>query len=116
VLTLQAVWQAIRQFYQTNQEPIDNLLSGALITLILAVITAFWWYRQQRRQRHFPPDTFPFEVIRPNGNVLQRVFREDEEDSGPLANSRIPHQTRVTNRDIQKILATNYLASTPCRF
>jgi tetratricopeptide (TPR) repeat protein len=57
---------------------------------------------QQRRIRQVPPSTFPFEVIKPNGNVLSVVFGTDDKD--PLKDSCIPYQMRQAHRNIRREL------------
>ncbi|RUR76268.1 tetratricopeptide repeat protein [Chlorogloeopsis fritschii PCC 9212] len=57
---------------------------------------------QHRRIRQTPPSTFPFEVIRPNGNVLSVVFNTNCND--PIADSRIPYQMRVVDRNLRREL------------
>ncbi len=60
-----------------------------------------WWYKN-RRTKQISPSTFPFEVINPNGNVLSMVFGADQ--NGPLADSCVPYQTRLANRNIRREL------------
>ncbi|MCX7592999.1 MAG: ATP-binding protein, partial [Fischerella sp.] len=57
---------------------------------------------QQRRMRQIPPLVFPFEVIKPNGNVLSVVFGGDDND--PLGDSCIPYQMRQSHRHIRREL------------
>jgi tetratricopeptide (TPR) repeat protein len=57
---------------------------------------------QQRRIRQIPPSIFPFEVIKPNGNVLSVAFGGDSND--PLADSCIPYQMRQAHRNVRREL------------
>lgn len=57
---------------------------------------------QQRRIRQIPPSIFPFEVIKPNGNVLSVAFGEDSNDH--LADSHIPYQMRQADRNVRREL------------
>ncbi len=57
---------------------------------------------QQRRIRQIPPFIFPFEVIKPNGNVLSVVFGADTND--PLADFSIPYQIRRSDRNVRREL------------
>ncbi|MDM9385212.1 tetratricopeptide repeat protein [Chlorogloeopsis sp. ULAP01] len=60
---------------------------------------------QQRRIRQTPPSTFPFEIVKPNGNVLSVIFNTDCND--PVADFRIPYQMRLADRNIRRELEKN---------
>lgn len=57
---------------------------------------------QQRRIKQIPPFIFPFEVIKPNGNVLSVAFGADNND--PLADFSIPYQIRRSDRNVRREL------------
>lgn len=60
---------------------------------------------QKRRVGQIPLSPFPFEVIRPNGNVLSVVFGGNDSDR-PWADFRIPYQMRQGDRNIRRELET----------
>ncbi|MEQ8466758.1 tetratricopeptide repeat protein [Coleofasciculus sp. E1-EBD-02] len=57
-----------------------------------------WWILQQRRQRQIFPDTFPFDIIKPQNKVLPAILGGDTND--PLADYKIPYQERISGRSI----------------
>ncbi|MGA9383224.1 MAG: tetratricopeptide repeat protein, partial [Phormidium sp.] len=104
------MFDAIIKFYQEHKETIDNLLSGALATILSTIlfggIGVVWWFYQNYRKKRIPHSSFAFNVIPPKSEVLPVIFREDDEKSqkDPLADSRIPYQRRLFERNIQKEL------------
>ncbi len=64
-----------------------------------------WWMIQQRRQRQIFPDTFPFDIIKPQSKVLQAILGGDQND--PLADYKIPYQERISGRSIYDELKQN---------
>lgn len=100
------MFDAIIKFYQEHKETIDNLLSGGLPTILFGVIGVVWWWYENRRKKRIPHSSFAFNVIPPEREVLPVIFREDDEKSqkNPLADSRIPYQKRLFDRNIQQEL------------
>jgi hypothetical protein len=108
------MWNSVVQFYQTNKDWIDNLLSGALVTVILAIIGFLWWYRQQKRKGQIIQPSLPFIKIDPNGNVLPIIYKRDESDKYPLADHNIIYQHRnagqnFTDELLQKLEQNRWL-------
>ncbi|MFM6325426.1 MAG: tetratricopeptide repeat protein [Microcystis panniformis] len=101
------MWNSIIQFYQTNKDWIDNLLSGALVTVVLAIIGFIWWYRQQKRQVRIIEPSLPFTKIAPNSNVIPIIYKRDEKDKSPLADHNIIYQHRMADRNFTNELVQN---------
>ncbi len=97
----QDVWQTISKLLVDNKDLVRILLAfaGSSVT-ISGLIRFIWWYRNQQRQRKFPPPIpSPFEIIRPNSDVLSIVFPDDKLND-PLANASIRYQDRCPTRQI----------------
>ena len=101
------MWNSIIQFYQTNKDWIDNLLSGALVTVVLAIIGFIWWYRQQKRKVRIIEPSLPFTKIAPNSNVIPIIYKRDEKDKSPLADHNIIYQHRMADRNFTNELLQN---------
>ena len=95
---LQALWQLI----QTNWQILKGIgTAGSTASKWI------WSYRTRRRQRLLASssDSFPFEVIKPYRNdVLPRLFQDTQTGNyghnNPLADFRIPYQSRCSNCNI----------------
>ncbi|MEQ8383383.1 MAG: tetratricopeptide repeat protein [Coleofasciculus sp. A1-SPW-01] len=68
------------------------------VGIVPLTVRLFWWMLQQRRQRQILPDTFPFDVIKPQSKVLPAILGGDTND--PLADYKIPYQERISGRSI----------------
>ncbi len=101
------MWNSIIQFYQTNKNWIDNLLSGALVTVVLAIIGFIWWYREQKRKVRIIEPSLPFTKIAPNSNVIPIIYKRDEKDKSPLADHNIIYQHRMADRNFTNELLQN---------
>ncbi|CCI23520.1 Similar to tr/Q8YMK7/Q8YMK7 (fragment) [Microcystis aeruginosa PCC 9809] len=101
------MWNSIIQFYQTNKDWIDNLLSGALVTVVLAIIGFIWWYREQKRKVRIIEPSLPFTKIAPNSNVIPIIYKRDEKDKSPLADHNIIYQHRMADRNFTNELLQN---------
>ena len=101
------MWNSIIQFYQTNKDWIDNLLSGALVTVVLAIIGFIWWYREQKRKVRIIEPSLPFTKIAPNSNVIPIIYKRDEKDKSPLADHNIIYQHRMADRNFTNELVQN---------
>ncbi len=101
------MWNSIIQFYQTNKDWIDNLLSGALVTVVLAIIGFIWWYREQKRKVRIIEPSLPFTKIAPNSNVIPIIYKKDEKDKSPLADHNIIYQHRMADRNFTNELLQN---------
>jgi tetratricopeptide (TPR) repeat protein len=101
------MWNSVVQFYQTNKDWIDNLLSGALVTVILALIGFIWWYYQQKRKVRIIEPSLPFTKIAPDSNVLPIIYKRDENDKAPLADHNIIYQHRIAERNFTDELLQN---------
>ncbi|MCA2654474.1 tetratricopeptide repeat protein [Microcystis sp. M061S2] len=101
------MWNSIIQFYQTNKDWIDNLLSGALVTVVLAIISFIWWYREQKRKVRIIEPSLPFTKIAPNSNVIPIIYKRDEKDKSPLADHNIIYQHRMADRNFTNELLQN---------
>lgn len=84
---LQGMWQTIGQFYKAHEVVINTLVSGSLVFVAVEPIKLLWSYRNQQRAKNFSPSTFPFEIIRPNSDVLSLIFNGSKDD--PY--SRLPY-------------------------
>ncbi|ELS05294.1 hypothetical protein Xen7305DRAFT_00050370, partial [Xenococcus sp. PCC 7305] len=110
----QAVWQTISKLLVDNKDLVRILLTIGGLS-VSSLIGFLWWYRNQKRKRQFPPAIpSPFEIIRPNGDVLSVVFPGNKQD--PLANAEIRYQDRCPTRQVsvrqelsQKLGASNWL-------
>ncbi|MBD2629692.1 tetratricopeptide repeat protein [Anabaena variabilis FACHB-164] len=92
----QDLWDQIQHFIVNNKDIfIVSFGTGSL----LAIVRFIWWVVQQNRKRKLLPDTFPFEVIKPQSNALQILLGGNEND--PLADYKIPYQDRVPGRNTQ---------------
>ncbi len=93
----------ILNFYTDNRDFLDNLLSGGLPAILPAIASFFGWLIWRHRQRRIPPNTFAFEVIKPQSqDLMQRILGGDDKD--PLAVRNIAYQNRVANRSIRQEL------------
>ncbi|WP_206669344.1 tetratricopeptide repeat protein [Microcystis aeruginosa] len=101
------MWNSIIQFYETNKDWIDNLLSGALVTVVLAIIGFIWWYREQKRKVRIIEPSLPFTKIAPNSNVIPIIYKRDEKDKSPLADHNIIYQHRMADRNFTNELLQN---------
>ncbi|MFN7568843.1 MAG: tetratricopeptide repeat protein, partial [Microcystis sp.] len=101
------MWNSIIKFYQTNKDWIDNLLSGALVTVVLAIIGFIWWYREQKRKVRIIEPSLPFTKIAPNSNVIPIIYKRDEKDKSPLADHNIIYQHRMADRNFTNELLQN---------
>jgi tetratricopeptide (TPR) repeat protein len=89
-------FQTILKFISDNTPALNFLLGrGGILIVIVGFIG---WIFQQRRKHRILPDTFPFDVIKPQSNVLQALLCGDENDS--LADYKIPYQERISGRSI----------------
>ncbi len=94
----QAVWQTISKLLVDNKDLVRILLTIGGLSLS-SLIGFIWWYRNQKRKRKFPPAIpSPFEIIRPNSDVLSVVFPGNKQD--PLANASILYQDRCPTRQV----------------
>jgi tetratricopeptide (TPR) repeat protein len=105
---------AILKFLSSNKDALLVVIAGITVTLTLftllfgsGFLVAFFKsiaaYLQQRRHPRIPPlDTFPFEVIKPNSDILKAVFGGARDN--PLADRNIRYLQRVADRDIQQEL------------
>ncbi|PSB32624.1 tetratricopeptide repeat protein [Stenomitos frigidus] len=88
---------AILKFLIANKDALGFLFGSGVI---VAVGKPFWSYLKQRFSPRIPPlDTFPFEVIKPNSDILKAVFGGARDN--PLADRNIRYLQRVANQDIQ---------------
>jgi tetratricopeptide (TPR) repeat protein len=92
----QYLWHQIQHFIINNK---DILIVSFGTGSLLAIVRFIWWVVQQNRKRKLLPDTFPFEVIKPQSNALQILLGGNEND--PLADYKIPYQDRVPGRNTQ---------------
>jgi hypothetical protein len=67
----QDFWETMRQFI-SNYKDVFLILLGSGILLI--PVRLLCWLIQQRRKHRILPDTFPFDVIKPQSNVLQALL------------------------------------------
>ena len=88
-----SIFQAFKEFYQQNKDIIDNLISGGLLTIVLAFFPFAWWLKWRHRQCKIPPDLFAFEAIYPQSDNLKEGIL-DGEDEDPLADRNIKYQQR----------------------
>jgi tetratricopeptide (TPR) repeat protein len=105
-LDIQTTRKTIEQFSRDNQGIINVLVGLAALVTIATLAWAIWqgirWYKTKIRKLTIPPSTFPFEVIKPHGNVLSLAFGAHNND--PLADERIPYQGRGVERNIRREL------------
>jgi tetratricopeptide (TPR) repeat protein len=85
----------------------ESIFSGILaIVAIWSLITGRWrwiWQRiQQQRQPRPPYNTFAFDVLPPQSNILQAVY--GGKDENPLADRNIPYQQRQPDRNTRRQL------------
>ncbi|MBI3740407.1 MAG: tetratricopeptide repeat protein [Chloroflexi bacterium] len=91
-----------------NKDPLELLFkivaalfgSGVVGTLIVAIYRGASWLYRQWRLRQFRGNTFPFDVIKPNGDVLRAIL-DAENVNDPLPASSVPYTTRVQGQDTQ---------------
>ncbi|TAF09882.1 MAG: tetratricopeptide repeat protein [Nostocales cyanobacterium] len=93
---VQNLWNQIQNFIIHNK---DILIVSFGTGSLLAIVRLIWWGIQQNRKRKLLPDTFPFEVIKPQSNALQILLGGKEND--PLADYKIPYQDRVPGLNTQ---------------
>jgi tetratricopeptide (TPR) repeat protein len=101
-----AVWnflQPLTNFYANHKEFINNLISGGLPAMIPVVAGFLWWLKWRNRQRKIPPNTFAFEVVKPQSPDLKQQILGGKDDD-PFADRNIGYQQRVESRNIQKEL------------
>ena len=97
MVSLKDVLQTISKFLVDNNDLIIILLT--IITSLSGLIVFIWRCRNQKRRRKFPPAIpSPFEIIRPNSDVLSVVFPGNKQD--PLANASIRYQDRCPTRQV----------------
>lgn len=89
------IWNTIWSFISNNDSALNFFLGRGILLLILGFI---WWLYQQFRKRQIRPDTFPFDVIKPQSDVLKAILGGDEND--PLADYKILYQERIPGRSI----------------
>lgn len=94
-----SILESVAKFYQDHQEAIDNLISGGLPTVLLALFAFLWWLKWRHRQRKIPPDQFAFEVISPQSDDLKKRILGGK-DNDALADRNIKYQQRLHNRHI----------------
>ena len=66
--------------------------------ILLLIGRGIWWWFTEARKRRIPKSSFPFDVIKPQGDVLSIVYPGRAND--PLADQNIPYQKRVDGRNI----------------
>jgi type I site-specific restriction endonuclease len=87
--------ETILTFISDNKDAFIVVLGAGSLPLAVRFI---WWLIQQHRKRRILPDTFAFDVIKPQSNVLQALLGGNENDS--LADYKIPYQERISGRSI----------------
>jgi len=95
---LQDFWQ----FLTDNKDPLDTLLKilGFLVVPLGAVFTGAGWLIRRWWLGRLRVEVSAFDVIADPGTLLPKIYNE-ENDSGPLADHRIPYQQRDPKRDLQ---------------
>ncbi len=105
---------AILKFLSSNKDALLVVIGCITVTLglftllfgsgfLVAFFKSIAAYLQQRLRPRIPPlDTFPFEVIKPNSDVLKAVFGGAKDN--PLADRNIRYVQRVADRDMQQEL------------
>ncbi|MGB3421144.1 MAG: tetratricopeptide repeat protein [Dolichospermum sp.] len=96
----QDLWDQIQNFTSNNKDTLTIIISFTTFIFGAGAIRSFLCSLvQQNRKRKLLPDTFPFEVIKPQSNALQILLGGNEND--PLADYKIPYQHRVPGRNTE---------------
>jgi len=72
-----------------------------LVVLLGALFNFIKWLVRFYRARQLRADSFPFDVIRPYGDVLPAILGDDD---SPLADRNIKYQSRIPGRNIRREL------------
>ena len=95
------------KYLSTNKDGLSLLaqICGVFIAAPLTFIGVAKFFGSMifhLKKRNVKSENFPFKVISPQSNVVREIYGDDI--SGPLADHRIPYQTRVSKRNIRREL------------
>jgi tetratricopeptide (TPR) repeat protein len=94
------IFQEVWKFLSDNAGPLQVLLACLVLLPFGAVIGGAGWLIRRWWLGRLPVDLEVFEVIADPATLLPKIYNE-ENDSGPLADHRIPYQPRDPGRDLQ---------------
>ncbi|MBW8012215.1 MAG: hypothetical protein FVQ83_13430, partial [Chloroflexi bacterium] len=96
---LKEIWEYLQEFSGAFRFLFGSGIVFALMAVVWRIIVG---YVRLRRARLVPLETFPFDIIPPQSDVLEAILKGQDDD--PLADQNIPYQKRIEGRSIRKEL------------